>query len=71
MFSMWGSDLDQVCQAHVDASGFLWDFHVADGDVWHDGQDQGLQRLVETVREALGSWHLKRWMVRHFEVFTF
>lgn len=59
-FCMWGSDLDETGQAEVDAASFLWDFHVADGDVGHDRQHQGLERLVETVGEALGPRHLKR-----------
>lgn len=57
---MWDSHLDEIGQAQVDAASFLWDFHVADSDVRHDRQHQGLQRLVETVREALRPWHLKR-----------
>lgn len=61
MFCMWHSDLDQTGQAQVDAPGFLRDFHVTDGDVGHNGQYQGLQRLVKAVWETLGPWHLKRW----------
>lgn len=53
-----GSDLDEIGQAQVDASSFLQDFHVADGDVWHDGQHQRLDHLVETVGKALGPGHL-------------
>lgn len=56
---MWDSDLDEVGQAQVDAAGFLRDFHVADCNVRHDGQHQGLECLVETVREALRPRHLK------------
>lgn len=51
-------DLDEIGQAQVDAASFLQDFHVADGDVRHDGQHQRLQRLVEAVRETLGPRHL-------------
>lgn len=58
---IWGSDLDEIGQAQVDTASFLYDFHVADGDVWHDGQHQGLECLVETVRESLGPRHLRRW----------
>lgn len=54
------SDLDQTGQAHVDASCFLWYFHVADGDVGHNRQHKRLQRLVKAVRETLGPWHLNR-----------
>lgn len=60
-FCMWRSDLDEIAEAQVDAAGFLWDFHVADGDVGHDGQHERLESLVETVGEALGPRHLKRW----------
>lgn len=58
---MWRSHLDEIGQAQVDAASFLEDFHVTDGDVWHDGQHQRLERLVETVGEALGPRHLMRW----------
>lgn len=49
-----------MSQAQVDAARLLWDLHVADRDVRHDGQRQGLERLVETVREALGPRHLDK-----------
>lgn len=51
-------DLDKLSQAQVDAARLLRDLHVADGDVRHDGQRQGLERLVEAVGEALGPRHL-------------
>lgn len=54
------SDLDKIGQAQIDAACFLWDLHVADGDVWHDGQHQWLERLVETIRKALCPWHLEQ-----------
>lgn len=57
--------LDQTGQAEVDAARLLLDLHVADGDVWHDGQHQGLERLVEAVREALGPGHLNTGPRRH------
>lgn len=53
-------DLDKLSQAQVDAARLLRDLHVADGDVRHDGQRQGLERLVEAVGEALGPRHLHR-----------
>lgn len=53
-------DLDEVGQAQIDAACFLWDLLLADGYVGHDGQHQGLEGLVETVREALGSRHLPK-----------
>lgn len=52
--------LDEVGQAQIDAARLLWDLRVADGNVRHDGQHQRLQRLVETVGEALGAGHLQR-----------
>lgn len=60
LFWMRDSDLDKISQAQIDAASFLWDFHVADGHVWHNAQDQGLECLVETVRETLGPRHLRR-----------
>lgn len=59
-FIIGGSHLDKIGQTQVDATSFLWDFHVTDGDVRHNWQHQRLKRLVETVREALGPRHLKR-----------
>lgn len=58
---MWRPDLDEISQAQVDAASFLQDFHVTDGDVWHNGKHQRLECLVETVGEALGPGHLMRW----------
>lgn len=49
-----------MSQAQVDAARLLWDLHVADCDVRHDRQGQRLERLMKTVREALGPWHLGR-----------
>lgn len=54
------SDLNEMSQAQVDAARLLWDLHVADGDVGHDRQRQGLERLMKAVREALGPRHLDK-----------
>lgn len=53
-------NLNEVSQAQVDAARLLWDLHVADRDVWHDRQRQGLERLMKAVREALSPWHLDK-----------
>lgn len=58
--SVWGPDLDEASQAEVDTAGLLWDLNMADGDVRHDGQEQGLEHLVETVWKPLGTGHLVR-----------
>lgn len=49
-----------MSQAQVDAARLLWDLHVTDRDMRHDRQRQGLERLMKTVREALGPWHLDK-----------
>lgn len=49
-----------MSQAQVDAARLLWDLHVADRDVRHDRQRQGLECLMKTVRESLGPWHLDK-----------
>lgn len=54
------SDLDEMSQAQVDAARLLWDLRVADRDVRHDRQRQGLECLMKTVRESLGPWHLDK-----------
>lgn len=54
------SDLNEIRQAQIDAARLLRDLRVADGDVRHDGERQGLERLMKGVREALGTWHLQR-----------
>lgn len=56
---MRDSDLDEIGQTQVDAASLLWDFHVADRDVWHNGQHQRLESLMEAVGETLWPWHLK------------
>lgn len=61
--SVWGPDLDEASQAEVDTAGLLWDLNMADGDVRHDGQEQGLEHLVETVWKPLGTGHL----VKHIQ----